>query len=85
MVNSVYLILTNTFLVVLIFKTDFIVGEVVSNEYLTTEELYEKYGLKNPFELTEEEKKYEKRRHNLEERWGLDVDVSQNCNYVFSN
>lgn len=58
----------------LIFKTDLILGISLSNEYLRTEELYEKYRLKNPFELTKEEKKYEKRRHNLEERWGLDVD-----------
>ncbi|KAL4232033.1 Macrophage metalloelastase [Mactra antiquata] len=41
---------------------------------LTRDELYERYGLKNPFKPTKEEKKYQKRRRNLTNRFGIDVD-----------
>lgn len=46
------------------------------SENPSVHELYEIYGLKNPFIKTKPELSYEKRRHKLETRWGCDIDVS---------
>lgn len=51
-------------------------NSVRNNEDLSIDELYEIYGLKNPFKKTKEEVKYEKRRNKLQSRWNFDIDVS---------
>lgn len=71
--NSVYRLLTGIIVMCVIFKLDYVSGQDNDERYLTTEELYAKYGFKNPFALTKEEEKYEKRRKKLKSRWGIDV------------
>jgi hypothetical protein len=52
-----------------------------NNENLSVDELYEIYGLHNPFKKTKEELKYEKRREKLKSRWNFDIDVSEIYKY----
>lgn len=77
--SNIYLIWKVTAICIFIIPTDLL----YTTENRTTDELYEAYGLTNPFKATKAEKKYEKRRHKLEVRWGIDIYVSKlNINII---
>lgn len=73
--GCIFLILKITVLCVIVIPTNVLFASALKTDNLSIDELYEAYGLKNPFKKTKEELKYEKRRAKLESRWGFDVDA----------
>lgn len=74
--QNIIAMLKISILFVAVIPTVILYAEAIETENLSIDELYEKYGLTNPFKKTKQELKYEKRRRNLESRWDFDIDVS---------